>query len=228
VSELLSAIDALRAESLGALPDARIEADGAELQRASELLEAERLRRLAEIDRRGVSRFDGQLCTASWLAATHRTAWGSARASVRVARALEQMPRTRAALQGGEVSMAGARLLVRARGVDPAAFAAAEPLLVAAASRHTIGELARCSEPGGTAWSTTKTRLCDPRVSRRRLHASVTLDGMVRVDGDLDPTTGESLLTALGAVEDAEARSRGSDERTPAQHRADALPVPGV
>ena len=71
----------------------------------------------------------------------------------------------------------------------------------------------------------------DPRTARRRLHASVTLGGMVRVDGDLDPVTGESLLTALGAVLDAEVRARGagggaggiSDDRTPAQRRADAL-----
>jgi hypothetical protein len=47
---------------------------------------------------------------------------------------------------------------------------------------------------------------------------------MVRVDGDLDPDTGETLLTALRAVLDAEARSAGDeDDRTPAQRRADAL-----
>jgi hypothetical protein len=47
---------------------------------------------------------------------------------------------------------------------------------------------------------------------------------MVRVDGDLDPETGETLLTALGAVLDSEARSREKeDHRSPAQRRADAL-----
>jgi hypothetical protein len=51
--------------------------------------------------------------------------------------------------------------------------------------------------------------------ARRRLHASVSLLGMVRVDGDLDPETGESLLTALPAVLDAEARSGAADDRTP-------------
>jgi hypothetical protein len=55
------------------------------------------------------------------------------------------------------------------------------------------------------------------------LHASVSLLGMVRVDGDLDPETGESLLTALRAVLDAESRSGAADDRTPAQRRADAL-----
>jgi hypothetical protein len=48
--------------------------------------------------------------------------------------------------------------------------------------------------------------------------------GMVRVDGDLDPETGETLLTALAAVRDADARARAADDRrTPAQRRADAL-----
>jgi hypothetical protein len=47
---------------------------------------------------------------------------------------------------------------------------------------------------------------------------------MVRLDGDLDPETGASLLTALRAVMDAEARGqRDEDRRSPAQRRADAL-----
>jgi hypothetical protein len=64
----------------------------------------------------------------------------------------------------------------------------------------------------------------DQARARRRLHASASFLGMVRVDGDLDPEAGETLLTALRAVIDAESRSRiGQDERTPAQRRADAL-----
>jgi predicted restriction endonuclease len=42
--------------------------------------------------------------------------------------------------------------------------------------------------------------------ARRRLHASVTFLGMVRVHGELDPETGETLLTALRAVLDAQAK----------------------
>jgi hypothetical protein len=60
--------------------------------------------------------------------------------------------------------------------------------------------------------------------ARRSLHASVTFEGMVRVDGDLDRVSGESLLTGLRAVLDTDARTQGeADERTPAQRRADAL-----
>jgi hypothetical protein len=57
----------------------------------------------------------------------------------------------------------------------------------------------------------------------RRLHASVTFLGMVRVDGTLDPETGETLLTALQAVLDTESRSGPEGDDRTAQRRADAL-----
>jgi hypothetical protein len=89
MSELRSFVDQLRSEALADLPSARIEDDYAELHRASELLEAERLRRLAQLDRRGVGKREGHLSTAAWLASRFRMAWGAARALVRMARGLE-------------------------------------------------------------------------------------------------------------------------------------------
>ena len=59
MSELRSAVEALRSETLAELPDARIEEDFAELQRVIDLLEVERLRRLAEIERRCLFQRDG-------------------------------------------------------------------------------------------------------------------------------------------------------------------------
>ena len=47
MSELGSAIEVLRREHVAELPDARIEEEFLELQRAVEALEVERLRRLA-------------------------------------------------------------------------------------------------------------------------------------------------------------------------------------
>lgn len=104
MSELRSVVDVLRAESLAELADARIEEDFAELQLAMEHLEVERLRRLAEIDRRRLFERDGHLSSASWLATRFRLAWGSARRHVRLARGLEEMPVTRRALERGETS----------------------------------------------------------------------------------------------------------------------------
>jgi hypothetical protein len=88
VSELRSAVETLQAEILADLPDARIEEDFAELQQAGELIDAERLRRLAEIDRRATFRRDGHLSAASWLASRFKVAWGHARNQIRMARAL--------------------------------------------------------------------------------------------------------------------------------------------
>ena len=74
MSELRSAIDSLRSETLSELPDARIEEDFGELHQAAEALEAEQLRRLAEIDRRRLYERDGHLSAAAWLAIRFKVA----------------------------------------------------------------------------------------------------------------------------------------------------------
>jgi hypothetical protein len=225
VSELRSAIEILQVESLADLPDARIEEDFVELQRAAELIDAERLRRLAEIERRGLYTRDGHLSTASWLATRFKVAWGTAREQVRMARALEEMPETRRALDDGDLSMSAVRVLVAARDVDPVSFRDSEALLVDAARIHSMHDLRRVA----AYWRQGVERQAaldgeEKLHEHRRLHASVTFLGMVRLDGTLDPETGETLLTALQAVLDAESRSGPeNDDRAPAQRRADAL-----
>lgn len=225
MSELRSVVEMLRAETLPELPDARIEEDFSELQRTVELLEVERLRRLAEIDRRGLFQRDGHLSAASWLAKTFKVAWGTAREHVRIARGLDEMPETRRALDEGELSMSAVRVLVSARDADPSAFERSEKELVEAARIHSMQDLQRVAAFWREAVERERALEGDDKLrERRRLHASISLLGMVRVDGDLDPETGETLLTALSAVLDAESRSRREDDdRTPAQRRADAL-----
>jgi hypothetical protein len=219
-------VRALRATSFAELPDALLEEDFTELHELSEQREAERLRLLHEIDRRGSFSRDGHLSAASWLVTRCRLAWGTAHEQVRLARSLARMDQARAAFERGEVSMSAVRVLARAHQVDPQAFASAEGELTRAARIHTAGDLRRVVafwrrhvESGQVLGGE------DTLHRRRRLHASVTLGGSVRVDGDLDPATGETLLTALRAVTDAEARSRSTttDERTSTQRRADAL-----
>jgi hypothetical protein len=84
MGELRSAIESPRSETLSDQPDARIEEDFSEMQRACELIEVERLRRLAEIDRRRIHERD-HLSSASWLAGRFKLAWGAARALVKTA-----------------------------------------------------------------------------------------------------------------------------------------------
>ena len=219
MSELRSAVESLQADVLPDLPDARIEEDFPELQHVAEQLEVERLRRLAALDRRRVFERDGHLSVASWLVSRFRVGWGAARDQVRVARALEEMPQTRTALDEGDLSMSAVRLLVSARDIDPEAFVHAEAQLVEAARIHSVGDLQRVAAFWRQQVEREQLRSGGEEAARarRRLHASVSFLGMVRVDGDLDPETGETLLTAINAVLDAEARTRGAeDDRTPA------------
>src|SRR5205085_9572764 len=114
-------------------------------------------------------------------------------------------------------------VVVRARDADPEALAGCEPGLVEAARIHQVRDLQRVA----SRWRQMVEREHgdgeDELRNMRRLHASQTFAGMVRVDGDLDPETGETLLTALRAIMDAESRSGADDPRSPAQRRADAL-----
>jgi Domain of unknown function (DUF222) len=151
-------------------------------------------------------------------------AWGTAREQIRVARGLEQMPVTRRATAEGELSMSAVRILVATRDADPEAFGRCERELVEAARIHSANDLQRVASYWRQAVEREQVLEGDEMIrARRRLHASVTFLGMVRLDGDLDPETGETLLTALRAVLDAESKSAGADDRTPAQRRADAL-----
>jgi hypothetical protein len=147
------------------------------------------------------------------------------------------MPVAADALASGEVSSAAVSLLVSAQEAAPGPFERAEDALVDAARTLPVMKLrdavARWREKADAERAEEDE---ERRFGRRRLHVSAALDGTVRVDGELDPSTGQTVLTALRAVEDAGVRSRVGhrsgehhspsaepDARTPAQRRADAL-----
>jgi hypothetical protein len=132
------------------------------------------------------------------------------------------MPGTEAALTSGEITSSAARLLVSARQTNPEQFAEAEDMLVDAARVLSFRDLHQAVE----YWRQAADRSDGPeeRYFKRHLHVSPTVFGMVRVDGDLDPETGQTVITALRAVQDADAKTAvGEDYRNPGQRRADAL-----
>lgn len=224
LNELMSTVEALRGEELDALSDAAAEEAFLWVDRARELVELERARRLADLERRGIHARDGHLSVGAWLATRTGSSIGAAKASVAFARSLAAMPLAVAAVGDGSVSLDAARVLAETQRIDPEAFAASEATLVDAARIHPVRELRHVC----AFWRerVEAERMPDAearRMARRRLHASSTLGGTVRVDGDLDAHNGEPLLAALSAVLDAEARAGGIDQRTPAQARADAL-----
>jgi hypothetical protein len=106
-------------------------------------------------------------------------AWGTARENVRVARALDEMPVTRQALESSELSMSAVRVLLAARDADPAAFRRSEKELVQAARIHSMQDLQRVA----AYWRERVERERsleggDSLRARRRLHASVSFLGM--------------------------------------------------
>jgi hypothetical protein len=217
-------VEELRAAPLAELPDALVEEEFAALWRVAELVELEKLRRLADLDRRQVFARDGHVSVASWLAVRFGVAHGEARGAARLARELDVMPATSAAVHAGDVSLSKARVLADARRTDVEAFERSEPTLVGAATRHGVRDL----QTAVTFWiqRVHEQRGSDPDEvlrERRGLHVSRTYGGMIRLDADLDPDTGEPVLTAIGAVVDAGVRADREDPRSPAQRRADAL-----
>ena len=224
MSTLRSALDELVVDDLGHRSNRELLEDLSELERASRALEAERARRTAEVERRGAFGEDGYLSLTAWLVHRLGIAASVAKAQVRLGRALERMPKVRRALTEGHIPVAAAQLLADARSADPEQFERSEPVLVDVARRLPLRDLARAVERWKMlADSARAEQAAERRFSRRGLYVSRTLDGMVRVDGDLDLETGQSLLSAIGAVVDVSARADGSDLRTPAQRRADAL-----
>ena len=224
MSTLRSALDELRSDDLRLASDDELAADLDELERAGRVLEAERARRLVEVERRGTWRIDGHLSVVSWLAARSRVGFSKAAQLTRTARALQLMPATAAALGAGEVSTEAVATLVSAKEAAPEAFGAAESMLVDAAGSLPARDFGRAV----AHWREGADHLSEEERARRlhrrrRLHVSPVPEGMVRIDGDLDPECGQSLITAIRSIQDAWARDGAEDPRTPAQRRADAL-----
>lgn len=221
MSELRSTVDALRSETLAELPDARVEEDFAELHRAVEQLEVERLRRLAEIERRGLHERDGFLSAAAWLVSRFKVAWGVAREHVRIARALDHVPQTRRALEEGEVSMSAIRVLVAVRDASADAFERCEPQLVEAARIHSVSDVHRVAAFWREAVEREQALDGGDRLrARRQLHASVSLLGMMRVDGgrpDARTAPGRRARRDLPPVA-RPGRAADGGRRTPTRH----------
>jgi hypothetical protein len=223
MGSIRSVLDEMKAQDLRFAGDEELEDDLLELERSANVLLAERLRRLAEIERRRTYLRDGFLSGSVWLARRAGVAPSEAKQHVRMARVMEQMPVAQRALSDGELSGSAMRVLVEAREESPEEFAGAEDALVEAARTLSVKELRAVVAHWRQAAAPERAAEREEWMHViRRLYVSPTLNGMVRVDGDLDPETGQTFMTALQAVVDADVRGE-SDMRTSAQRRADAL-----
>src|ERR671913_1225086 len=227
LASLTAAVEELAAEDLDRLSDAALAEQVLELRRLLDRLEGQWLHQLAAVDGRGAAgaEADQQIgSTAAWLHNRLRLGARTATSAVRTARALFRGPlaATAEALTDGELSPAHAQVL--AAGTHPLpdqTTVEAEPVLVEAARRldptglrRLLGHLLQVADPEGAD------RDRERRQARRGLWLAPTFDGMVALDGLLEPEAGQTLLAAL---EPLARPADATDTRSGSQRQADAL-----
>ena len=169
--------------------------------------------------------------TAGWLRRRLRLGAGAARGAVRTARALFRGPlaETAAALAGGAISPAHARVVADGtQDLPDHVKLEAELVLLEAAGRlvpprlrQAVGHLCQIVDPDGAD------RTVERRHGRRGLWLAPTFDGMVAVDGLLEPEAGHTLLAALEPLARPAGRPR-SPQWQPTHRRLTAYrSIPG-
>ncbi len=204
----------------------------AELKAQLAALEAEIV---AAYDASGDWEVSGYRTVGAALSHRARVRRAEANQTVHLARSLKAMPVVSDALGGGEIGLCHARRLAKASARD--GFSDVEALLC----DHARGLSYAAFDKAVSYWE----HLVDTNAAehdatfkeqRREFHASMTFDGMGRLDGWLDPISFEEFRSALDRIEaelfnndlggaQAEQVDKHAAElwRTPAQRRADAL-----
>jgi hypothetical protein len=227
LAELAVAVDALAGQNVDGLADAVRAERVLVLRRLVDRLEGHWLKELAGVDARGAAgaEQDQQLgSTAAWLRTQLRLGAGTAASSVRTARALFRGPlaATGQALTDGTISATHAKVLAHGTQDLPEHVASeAEPVLLEAACRldpprlrRVLGHLQLVADPDGADHQ------AERRHARRGLWLAPTWEGMVAVDGLLEPEAGQTLLAAL---EPLARPADATDTRSGSQRTADAL-----
>jgi hypothetical protein len=223
---LTSALDGLRGEPLDG--DVVSSQDNVSLLVARARLEGELLRRLRVWDTHSRWAADGALSATAWLAHQGGLRASTARGLLSLAHRLANAPLTAAGLGAGVLTPDQACLLAHASSSPcTAAFQAAEGWLIDQARRLSVeqlGVLVQRWRERAEAQASLDADV-DAGFAGRHLHASITFDGTVAVDGELDPDTGAVVVTALNAAMEADRDVPGEPARPRPQRRADALGV---
>ena len=172
-------------------------------------------------DKSGEYKADGALSLTAWLRWKCKLSGGAAAERVEVARQLEKLPQTQAALANGDVGYQHAVVMARAaEHVGAAAVRKEEDTLLQAAQTMDPGQFTtvaknfehRIDTAGALAEA-------NHAYQRRYFHIAEPVDGLVRLDGVLDAEGGATLRTALQAF----MKPIKDDARTYGQRSADAL-----
>jgi hypothetical protein len=207
IAGLRAGLDAVMVEDLDGVADLRLGDEIAELGRLMTALEAEALRRAGEWERRRLWMVDGSRSARACLARQWGLSVGGAGERLRLAARLREAPATRAAFARGELSYDKARALCAAVGEDlpeeaKAAFRESEAVLVESAVSLSLFALREVMEfwlahvdPDG------KRKDDEDRYAKRGLSVVETFDGIVHIEGCLDPEQGQLVLRVLRAIE---------------------------
>src|SRR5215207_3258776 len=224
---LAADIDELATQDLTGLPEGVRAERVLALRRLVDRLEGQWLGELAAVDACGAAGADQGTpapSTASWLRNRLHLGAAAATSCVRTARALFRGPlsATAQALCDGELSTAHASALAHGtQDLPDQVSMEAEPVLVAAARhldpprlRRALGHLVQATDPDAADHQGER------RHGRRGVWWATTVDGMVALQGLLEPEAGQTLAAALDPL----ARPATADDaRSGDQRRADAL-----
>jgi len=192
------------------------------LRRRLTRLEAEAARMLAEIDRR--RSFEPDYFTPeAFLQSRVGDSGRAARRNVAEARGLDEYTAVREAFASGEIDRPRVAMLLASSRVSPDHFLRDQSMLVETAMSQSMAATHQALEYWKQHVDREAAEADREHLHRRRhLHVSPALGGMVRVDGELDPVGGKTVLLALRNLTD-HLNLESGDGRTPGQRRADAL-----
>ncbi len=214
-------IEELRSEDLSSVPVDRLANELVRLREQIDLLEVEWGRRLAAYADGGGIDLEGHTSVTAFLKHRCRMSGARAQKSVTLANRLAGLPLTEKMLWSGDLSLDQARVVADVPERLWGEVSRDEPMLMSAVAGLSVADTRRAV----TYWqSAVDGPGCEAEAeelfAQRYLYGSRTFQGMVKVDGLLDPVNGELFLTALAA---ATPPRREGDERTAGQRRADAL-----
>ncbi|MDQ6876543.1 MAG: 13E12 repeat family protein, partial [Candidatus Dormibacteraeota bacterium] len=222
VDELNRILDRLGGEELFSLPGESLGDDIKQLLRIGNRIDAEAGRRLRRFDKDRGYAASGALTAQAWVRWQCNLSGGAASERVEVARVLDSLPQTAQAFSEGSISYRHAALISRtAEKLGDKMESHAEEILVTAAKdldplrlRCVTMHLRHCLQPDDVLGDANEAH------ERRYLYLSQTLDGIFRLDGQLDADGGAALKTVLESLMGPPAED---DRRTATQRRADAM-----
>lgn len=219
----LAAAKAAVTDDPHALPDEALLEVLDELLDARRLLDAAITRYLAVVDVRDATIEPYGRTTRGWLIEDKHLPAATAGRLVKVSRQLPIHPVLEEALTAGEISIEHAAPILRTLAkLAPEDRDVDEKILVDAAKDVDPDSLRTLCQATEEAACTNEE--ADARRERlhgtRYLHLSTTFDGMVRIDGMLEPDAGAAVIAA---IEPLAGKLGPEDDRTVPQRRADAL-----